>query len=108
VISANRATPVAATLTIATAVAAPGTGKTRLLDDTVRGLIAADKNGDVLFDPSDKLLLAITFNGATTRACVHDVASRCVLEFFCGQPAIDDSSLNKGADAVSIIDSTSV
>jgi hypothetical protein len=65
----------------------------------VRGLIAADKSGDVLFDPSDKLLLAITFNGATTRACVHDVASRCVLEFFCCQPVIDDATLNKGADA---------
>jgi hypothetical protein len=76
---------------IATAVAAPGTGKTRLLDDTVRGLIAADKNGDVLFDPSDKLLLAITFNGATTTACVHDVASRCVLEFFCGPPPFGSS-----------------
>jgi hypothetical protein len=77
---------------IATAVAAPGTGKTRLLDDTVRGLIAADKNGDVLFDPSDKLLLAITFNGATTTACVHDVASRCVLEFFCGPPPFGSSA----------------
>jgi hypothetical protein len=77
---------------IATAVAAPGTGKTRLLDDTVRGLIAADKSGDVLFDPSDKLLLAITFNGATTRACVHDVASRCVLEFFCGPPPFGSSA----------------
>jgi hypothetical protein len=56
------------------------TGNT-VLDDTVRGLIAADKSGDVLFDPSDKLLLAITFNGATASKCVHDVASRCVLEF---------------------------
>jgi hypothetical protein len=89
---------------IATAVAAPGTGKTRLLDDTVRGLIAADKSGDVLFDPSDKLLLAITFNGATTRACVHNVASRCVLEFFCCQPVIDDATLNKGADANTVLD----
>jgi hypothetical protein len=85
---------------IATAVAAPGTGKTRLLDDTVRGLIAADKSGDVLFDPSDKLLLAITFNGATTRACVHNVASRCVLEFFCCQPVIDDATLIASTDAV--------
>ena len=85
---------------IATAAAAPGTGKTRLLDDTVRGLIAADKSGDVLFDPSDKLLLAITFNGATTRACVHNVASRCVLEFFCCQPAIDAASLIASTDAV--------
>jgi hypothetical protein len=77
---------------------------TRLLDDTVRGLIAADKNGDVLFDPSDKLLLAITFNGATTRACVHNVASRCVLEFLCCQPVIDDATLNKGADANTVLD----
>ena len=77
---------------------------TRLLDDTVRGLIAADKSGDVLFDPSDKLLLAITFNGATTRACVHNVASRCVLEFLCCQPVIDDATLNKGADANTVLD----
>jgi hypothetical protein len=77
---------------------------TRLLDDTVRGLIAADKSGDVLFDPSDKLLLAITFNGATTRACVHNVASRCVLEFFRCQPVIDDATLNKGADANTVLD----
>ena len=77
---------------------------TRLLDDTVRGLIAADKCGDVLFDPSDKLLLAITFNGATTRACVHNVASRCVLEFFRCQPVIDDATLNKGAHANTVLD----
>jgi hypothetical protein len=90
---------------IATAVAAPGTGKTRLLDDTVRGLIAADKSGDVLFDPSDKLLLAITFNGATTRACVHNVASRCVLEFFCCQPASTRRHSSKHGRGSSNIDS---
>jgi hypothetical protein len=77
---------------------------TRLLDDTVRGLIAADKSGDVLFDPSDKLLLAIAFNGAITRACVHNVASRCVLEFFRCQPVIDDATLNKGAHANTVLD----
>jgi hypothetical protein len=58
----------------------------------------------VLFDPSDKLLLAITFNGATTRACVHEVASRCVLEFLCCQPVINDATLNKGADANTVLD----
>jgi hypothetical protein len=49
-------------------------------------------------------LLAITFNGATTRACVHEVASRCVLEFFRCQPVIDDATLNKGADANTVLD----
>jgi hypothetical protein len=89
--------------TIAAAVAAPGTGKSRLLDDTVRGQIAAEVRDDVAiqrFDPSGALLLPITFNGGTTRACVHDVASRCVLEFFCGQPAIDAASPNTSTDAV--------
>jgi hypothetical protein len=77
------------TFGIAVAVAAPGTGKSRMVDDTVRGLIAAkvqDGKPTKFFDPSDKLLLAITFNGGTTTACQNDVASRCVLEFFCGQP----------------------
>jgi hypothetical protein len=83
--------------TIATAVAAPGTGKSRLLDDTVVGQI---KSGGMSFDPSGALFLPITFNGGTTRECVHDVASRCVLEFFCGQPVIDDATLIASTDAV--------
>jgi hypothetical protein len=83
--------------TIATAVAAPGTGKSRLLDDTVVGQI---KSGGMSFDPSGALFLPITFNGGTTQECVHDVASRCVLEFFCGQPVIDDATLIASTDAV--------
>jgi hypothetical protein len=77
---------------IATAVAPPGTGKSRLLDDAVHGEIAAEvRDGKAvrMFDPRDILLLTITFSGGTTAACVHDVASRCALEFFCGQPKID-------------------
>jgi hypothetical protein len=78
------------TYVIASCIAAPGTGKSRLLDDAVRGDIAAelDANGARArsFDPRDKLLLAISFGGGTTRRCVFQVASRCVLEFFCGQP----------------------
>jgi hypothetical protein len=93
--------------TIAAAVAAPGTGKSRLLDDTVRGQIAAEVRDDVVirrFDPSGALFLPITFNGGTTQACVHDVASRCVLEFFCGQPVVDTASLN----AVALADGANI
>jgi hypothetical protein len=78
------------TYVVASCIAAPGSGKSRLLDDAVRGAIAAelDANGARArsFDPRDKLLLAISFNGGTTHDCVFPVASRCVLEFFCGQP----------------------
>jgi hypothetical protein len=78
------------TFAIAAAIGAPGSGKSRLLDDTVRGQIAAELRDGVpvnLFDPSDKLMLAITFNGRTTsRRCAFELASRCVLEFFCGVP----------------------
>jgi hypothetical protein len=86
----------ARTFAIVTFVAPPGTGKSRLLDDTVRGQIAAvlcdDGVPTQLFDPSEKLLLAITFNGGTTKRCVHQVASRCLLEFFCGQPEFEKSA----------------
>jgi hypothetical protein len=75
---------------IATLVAAAGTGKSRVLDDAVRGDIAAElgDDGEVIrrFDPVGKLLLAISFNGFTRQECAFPVASRCVLEFFCGQP----------------------
>jgi hypothetical protein len=83
-------TPGGGTYSIASCIAAPGTGKSRLLDDAVRGDIAAELDADGAlarsFDPRDKLLLAISFGGGTTRRCVFQVASRCVLEFFCGQP----------------------
>jgi hypothetical protein len=75
--------------TIALAAAAPGSGKSRLLDDAVRGQIAAEVRDDVVvrqFDPTNKLLFAITFNcGTTTLNCAYPLGSRCALEFFCGQ-----------------------
>lgn len=82
--------------TIAVAAAAPGTGKSRLLDDAVRGQIAAEVRDDVVvrqFDPTNKLLFAITFSsGTTTVDCAYLLGSRCALEFFCGQPTPETSA----------------
>jgi hypothetical protein len=66
---------------IAVTVAAPGTGKTRLLDDALR--MSLDKTHF-----AHVLRLAITFNGYTNGAFAHPIATRVLRDFFCG-PADD-------------------
>ncbi len=68
---------------IGVTVAAPGTGKTRLLDDALRMPLDTTHFAHVL-------RLAITFNGFTTHVCAHPIATRVLREFFCG-PASDDA-----------------
>ncbi len=66
---------------IGVTVAAPGTGKTRLLDDALRMPLDTTHFAHVL-------RLAITFNGFTTHVCAHPIVTRVLREFFCG-PAGD-------------------
>jgi hypothetical protein len=67
-------------LSIAVTVAAPGTGKTRLLDDALRMSLDTKHFAHVL-------RLAITFNGMTGGAFAHPIAARALREFFCGPAA---------------------
>jgi hypothetical protein len=70
---------------IAVTVAAPGTGKTRLLDDALRMPLDTKHFAHVL-------RLAITFNGTTGGAFAHPIAARVLREFFCG-PAAETSNV---------------
>jgi hypothetical protein len=65
---------------IAVTVAAPGTGKTRLLDDALRMPLDTTHFAHVL-------RLAITFNGMTGGVFAHPIAARVLREFFCGPAA---------------------
>jgi hypothetical protein len=60
---------------IAATVAAPGTGKTRLLDDLLRANVPTTHY---------VLRLPITFNGENTGEFTHPVAVRALLQFVCG------------------------
>jgi hypothetical protein len=70
---------------IAVTVAAPGTGKTRLLDDALRMSLDTTHFAHVL-------RLAIAFNGLTGGVFAHPVAARMLREFFCG-PAAEMSNV---------------
>jgi hypothetical protein len=76
---------------IALAVAAPGTGKTRTIDDMLRVRLPPNKFQCIL-------RLGFSFNGFGDASCRFEVGSRAVREFFCG-PAIErDSEILRAID----------
>jgi hypothetical protein len=77
---------------IAVTVAAPGTGKTRLLDDALRMPLDTKHFAHVL-------RLAITFNGMTGGVLAHPLAARVLREFFCGPADIVADDVLKKIDA---------
>jgi hypothetical protein len=77
---------------IAVTVAAPGTGKTRLLDDALRMPLDTTHFAHVL-------RLAIAFNGMTNGAFEHPIAARALREFFCGPADIVADDVLKKIDA---------
>jgi hypothetical protein len=77
---------------IAITVAAPGTGKTRLLDDALRMPLDTTHFAHVL-------RLAITFNGMTGGVLAHPIAARALREFFCGPADIVADDVLKKIDA---------
>jgi hypothetical protein len=77
---------------IAVTVAAPGTGKTRLLDDALRMPLDTKHFAHVL-------RLAITFNGMTGGVLAHPIAARVLREFFCGPADIVADDVLKKIDA---------
>jgi hypothetical protein len=77
---------------IAVTVAAPGTGKTRLLDDALRMPLDTTHFAHVL-------RLAIAFNGLTGGVFAHPVAARMLCEFFCGPAAVHAEDVLKKIDA---------
>jgi hypothetical protein len=77
---------------IAVTVAAPGTGKTRLLDDALRMPLDTTHFAHVL-------RLAITFNGTTGGVLAHPIAARALREFFCGPAAVNADDVLKKIDA---------
>jgi hypothetical protein len=77
---------------IAVTVAAPGTGKTRLLDDALRMPLDTTHFAHVL-------RLAITFNGMTGGVLAHPIAARVLREFFCGPADIVADDVLKKIDA---------
>jgi hypothetical protein len=77
---------------IAVTVAAPGTGKTRLLDDALRMPLDTKHFAHVL-------RLAITFNGLTGGVFAHPIAARVLREFFCGPADIVADDVLKKIDA---------
>jgi len=76
---------------IALAVAAPGTGKTRLLDDMLRVPLRSTEFEHIL-------RLGISFNGKTGSHCRFNLASRVIREFFCGPPVHGDDDVLKEID----------
>jgi hypothetical protein len=77
---------------IAVTVAAPGTGKTRLLDDALRMPLDTKHFAHVL-------RLAIAFNGLTGGVFAHPIAARMLREFFCGPADIVADDVLKKIDA---------
>jgi hypothetical protein len=77
---------------IAVTVAAPGTGKTRLLDDALRMPLDTKHFAHVL-------RLAIAFNGMTGGVLAHPIAARVLREFFCGPAAVHAEDVLKKIDA---------
>jgi hypothetical protein len=71
-----------ADFTISVTVAAPGTGKTRLVDDALRMPLDAKPNEETHFDHF--LRLAVTFNGNYGGTYAHPLTARMLLMFFCG------------------------
>jgi hypothetical protein len=76
---------------IAVTVAAPGTGKTRLLDDALRMPLDTTHFAHVL-------RLAITFDDWTNGAFEHPIATRVLREFFCGPADIVADDVLKKID----------
>jgi hypothetical protein len=75
---------------IAVTVAAPGTGKTRLVDDALRmPLDAKPANEAKHFDHF--LRLAVTFNSNYSGTYAHPFTARMLLVFFCGTVHADAS-----------------
>jgi hypothetical protein len=74
---------------IALAVAAAGTGKTRLIDDMLRVSLPASA------DFTHILRLGFSFNGNASVVCKLQVASRAVREFFCGPAQEGDGHVLK-------------
>jgi hypothetical protein len=77
---------------IAVTVAAPGTGKTRLLDDALRMPLDTTHFAHVL-------RLAITFGDWTNGAFEHPIATRVLREFFCGPTDVFSIDVLKKIDA---------
>jgi hypothetical protein len=75
--------------TIAVTVAAPGTGKTRLVDDAMRMPLDANPNEAKHFDHF--LRLAVMFNSNYSGTYAHPVTARMLLVFFCGTVHADAS-----------------
>jgi hypothetical protein len=82
---------------IAVTVAAPGTGKTRLIDDAMRMPLDAKQGEEKHFDLF--LRLAVTFNGNYGGTYVHPLTARMLLVFFCGTVAQDAEDVLKSIDA---------
>jgi hypothetical protein len=73
---------------IAVTVAAPGTGKTRLIDDALRMPLDAKPGEQEHFDYF--LRLAVTFNANYGGSYAHPLTARMLLMFFCG--TVDESA----------------
>ena len=73
---------------IAVTVAAPGTGKTRLIDDALRMPLDAKPGEQEHFDHF--LRLAVTFNANYGGSYAHPLTARMLLMFFCG--TVDESA----------------
>jgi hypothetical protein len=73
---------------IAVTVAAPGTGKTRLIDDALRMPLDAKPGEQEHFDHF--LRLAVTFNTNYGGSYAHPLTARMLLMFFCG--TVDESA----------------
>jgi hypothetical protein len=85
---------------IAVTVAAPGTGKTRLIDDAMRMPLGA-RDGEV--DHFDSVLrLAVTFNSNYSGAYVFPLTARMLLLFFCGAVKVDAAIVLGRIDAALI------
>jgi len=80
--------------TIAVTVAAPGTGKTRLVDDAIS--LDAKPNEATHFDHF--LRLAVMFNGNYGGTYAHPLTARMLLMFFCGTVHADASNVLGGID----------
>jgi hypothetical protein len=84
------------TFGIAATVAAPGTGKTRLLDDLLRATVPTTHYNHFL-------RLPITFNGKTAGVFTHPVAVRALLQFVCGTTRVTAKRLLRTLDVPSAI-----
>jgi hypothetical protein len=77
-------------------VAAPGTGKTRLVDDALRMPLDAKPNEAKHFDHF--LRLAVTFNSNYSGTYAHPLTARMLLLFFCGVVHADAAAVLRRID----------